>query len=350
MTARMMKPARVVIASALWALVVAALAGCSFQDEDKIWEISGGIFGTRYHINLVLPEDEERLQTLANGIQEQLQAVDASMSTWKDDSELSRFNQKADQSEWTEVSGPLFKVLSEATRIAEMTGGALDITIGPVVNLWGFGPNARPDTVPGDKELARKLAATGWQYLQLDEQDRAIRSDIPLYLDLSAIAKGYGVDAVARYLDKQGVAAYLVEVGGEVRTSGRKPDGSAWKLAVEQPVENGRQVNRIVALDGQAMATSGDYRNYYESQGRRYSHTIDPETGKPIQHRLASVTVIADDCMTADGLATAFNVMGHEQAMALATRENIPAYFIVRTDSGGFESLQTPAFGSYRVQ
>ncbi|GHD45039.1 thiamine biosynthesis lipoprotein [Marinobacter persicus] len=350
MTTGMNRPVRAAITSAFFALVMAALAGCSFQDEEKIWEISGGIFGTRYHINVVLHEDEERLRNLASGIQEELQSVDQAMSTWKDDSELSRFNQKSDQSQWTEVSGPLFEVLSEARRIAEMTDGALDITIGPVVNLWGFGPDARPETVPGEDALTRALAETGWQHLELDAGRQAIRSEIPLYLDLSAIAKGYGVDVVARYLDKQGVAAYLVEVGGEVRVNGRKPDGSAWKLAVEQPVENGREVNRIVALESQAMATSGDYRNYYESEGQRYSHTIDPKTGRPIQHRLASVTVISESSMTADGLATAFNVMGHERAMALATRENIPAYFIVRAEDGGFESHQTPAFGSYRVQ
>jgi len=346
----MLEPVRGVVVSAFIALAVAALAGCSFQDEEKVWEISGGIFGTRYNINVVLPEDEERLQSLAIGIQQALNSVDQSMSTWKQDSELSQFNSQPDQSEWTPVSEPLFEVLARAQSVAELTDGAFDITIGPVVNLWGFGPNARPETVPGDDELAQALAATGWENLELDPERKAIRSRLPLYLDLSAIAKGYGVDTVARYLDKQGVAAYLVEIGGEVRVNGRKPDGSAWKLAIEKPVDQGREVNSIVALDSQAMATSGDYRNYYESEGLRYSHTIDPETGKPIQHKLASVTVITDDSMSADALATAFNVMGHEKAMALATRENIPAYFIVRGEGGGFETDQTPAFSSYLVQ
>ncbi len=335
--------------SVFMALVVAALAGCSFQDEEKIWEISGGIFGTRYHINVVLPEDEQRLQTLAQGIERELNQVDQSMSTWKEDSELSRFNQKQDQSEWTALSDPLFEVIQRSQQIAEMTGGAFDITIGPVVNLWGFGPQARPEQSPEPEQLAALLARTGTKHLELDPQTLSLRAQPSQYIDLSGVAKGYGVDAVARYLDSEGIEAYLVEVGGEVRVNGRKPDGSAWRLAVEQPIEGARQVNSVVALDGQAMATSGDYRNYYESEGRRYSHTIDPSTGKPISHNLASVTVIASDCMTADALATGFNVMGHEKAMALATRENIPAYFIVR-GTDGFETYQTPAFSSYLVE
>jgi thiamine biosynthesis lipoprotein len=230
-----------------------------------------------------------------------------------------------------------------------MTGGAFDVTIGPVVNLWGFGPQARPEQVPSEESLAMALAATGYEKLELRADPPAVRATPPQYVDLSAIAKGYGVDAVARFLENEGIEAYLVEIGGEVRVNGRKPDGSTWRLAIEQPVSEGREVNRVVALESRAMATSGDYRNYYESEGRRYSHTIDPETGKPIAHRLASVTVIADDCMTADALATGFNVMGYEQANELAVRENIPAYFIVRTEEG-FETHQTPAFSSYVTQ
>lgn len=335
--------------SVLLALAVAALAGCSFKDEEKIWEISGGIFGTTYNINVVLPEDEQRLQTLAKGIQNELEQVDAAMSTWKEDSELSRLNQKQDQSEWTPLSEPLFEVIQRGQEIAELTEGAFDVTIGPLVNLWGFGPEARPVEVPTESELAELLAVTGYQYLELDKAAQALRSTKPQYIDLSGIAKGYGADVVARYLDRKGVAAYLVEIGGEVRVNGRKPDGGAWRLAIEEPSEDARQVNKIVAMDRHSLATSGDYRNYYESDGQRYSHTIDPSTGQPISNRLASVTVIADDSMTADALATAFTVMGYERAMSLATRENIPAYFIVRGESG-FDTYQTPAFSSYVVQ
>lgn len=349
MTFSMLRPARVALASAFTALAFAVLAACSFQPEEKIWEISGPVFGTGYHINVVLTDDQERLETLANGIDEVLEEVDASMSTWRADSELSRFNQRTDQSEWFSVSAGLFEVLDKAREISTLTGGAFDVTIGPVVNLWGFGPEARPDQIPTEESLAKALAATGFDKLELREEPPAVRATPPQYVDLSAIAKGYGVDAVARFLEREGVQAYLVEIGGEVRVSGRKPDGSTWRLAIEQPVSEEREVNRVVALESRAMATSGDYRNYYESEGRRYSHTIDPETGEPIAHNLASVTVIADDCMTADALATGFNVMGYERAKELAVRENIPAYFIVRTEEG-FETHQTPAFSSYVIQ
>ncbi|MDY6839892.1 MAG: FAD:protein FMN transferase [Pseudomonadota bacterium] len=349
MTFSMINPARVALTSAFTALALAVLAGCSFQPEEKIWEISGPVFGTSYHINVVLTEDQARLETLASGIDEVLEGVDASMSTWRDDSELSLFNQRSDQSEWIPVSAELFEVLQKAEEVSMMTNGAFDITIGPLVNLWGFGPQARPEQIPSEETLAEALAATGFEKLELRPDPPAVRAAPPQYLDLSAIAKGYGVDAVARFLESEGVKAYLVEIGGEVRVNGRKPDGSTWRLAIEQPVSEGREVNRVVALDSRSMATSGDYRNYYESEGRRYSHTIDPATGEPIAHNLASVTVIADDCMTADALATGFNVMGYERANALAVRENIPAYFIVRTDEG-FDMHQTPAFSSYITQ
>ncbi|AOY87268.1 FAD:protein FMN transferase ApbE [Marinobacter salinus] len=349
MTSSIPRPVRGALVSVCWALIIAALAGCSFQPEEKVWEISGPVFGTTYHINVVLTDDQSRLESLASGIKGELETVDAAMSTWRSDSELSELNSKADQSEWFPLSEPLYEVLKTAEEISELTGGAFDVTIGPVVNLWGFGPEARPEQVPSDDLLARVLEQTGHDRLELRADPPAVRSDTPQYVDLSAIAKGYGVDVVSRYLESEGVDAYLVEIGGEVRVSGHKPDGDAWRLAIEQPVSAARQVNRVVVLEDRAMATSGDYRNYYESEGHRYSHTIDPATGKPISHNLASVTVIADDCKTADALATGFNVMGYEQADVLATRENIPAYFIIRTENG-FETHQTPAFSSYVTQ
>ncbi len=349
MTSRMLRPVRVGFASAVLALAGLALAGCSFEPEENVWEISGPVFGTQYHINVVMTDDQARLEALAEGIEGELEMVDAAMSTWRADSELSQLNQAEDQSEWTSLSQPLFEVMQRAQAISELTEGAFDVTIGPVVNLWGFGPQARPEQVPSDQELAQTLAATGYDKLELRAQPPAVRAEPRQYIDLSAIAKGYGVDVVARYLESEGIEAYLVEIGGEVRVNGRKPNGDAWRLAIEQPTSEAREVNRVVALDSRAMATSGDYRNYYESEGQRFSHTIDPGTGRPIEHNLASVTVIADDCMSADALATGFNVMGFEQAQALATRENIPAYFIVRTENG-FETHQTPAFSSYVTQ
>ncbi|SFR49432.1 thiamine biosynthesis lipoprotein [Marinobacter daqiaonensis] len=349
MSSRLLRPARVIMVSAVLALAMAALAGCSFEPDENIWEISGGVFGTQYHINVVLTEDRDTLDHLAQGIEETLESVDAAMSTWREDSELSRFNRLEDQSGWVEVSPELFEVLSAAQDVSERSGGAFDITIGPVVNLWGFGPEGRPEKIPPDELLSQRLATVGYRFLELDPERQAIRTTRVQYLDLSGIAKGYGVDAVARYLEGQGVDRYLVEIGGEVRVHGRKPDGSAWRLAVEQPVERQRQVNRVIAMDNHAMATSGDYRNYYESEGQRFSHTIDPQSGRPVDHRLASVTVIMDSTMMADAWATALNVLGYEAANRLALQENLAAYFIVR-EGEGFRTYHTPAFATYLIE
>ncbi|OEY67122.1 FAD:protein FMN transferase [Marinobacter sp. X15-166B] len=349
MTSCMLRPARAVITSAVMALVIAALAGCSFEPEQQIWEISGPVFGTSYHVKVVLPEDTDQLAALAEGIDAALARVDASMSTWRPDSELSRFNNAADQSQWFAISTPLYEVLSASLQLSEFSGGSFDITVGPVVNLWGFGPEATPETVPEPALLAERMAQTGYRHIELRADPPAVRTSVPQYLDLSAIAKGYGTDAVARYLTDAGIESFLVEVGGEISARGRKPGGDAWRLAIEEPVSDARRINRIVALDGQAMATSGDYRNYYESEGKRYSHTIDPSTGKPVSHTLASVTVIAESAMLADGYATAFTVLGYEQSRALATRENMAVYFIVREEDG-FAAYHTPAFSSFLTE
>lgn len=349
MTFGMTRPVRVALVNALMALALAALAGCSFEAEEKIWEISGPVFGTRYNINVVMEDNQDRLKALSVGIEAVLEKVDASMSTWREDSELSRFNRLETQDQWTEISPALHNVIARAQQISELTDGAFDVTIGPVVNLWGFGPEARPDQVPADEELAARLSASGYENLELRSEPPAVRAQPRQYVDLSAIAKGYGVDEVARFLVSEGVSSFLVEIGGEVSVQGRKPGGDVWRLAIEEPVSERRQVNRVVAIGDRAMATSGDYRNYYESEGRRFSHTIDPDDGRPIEHNLASVTVIADDGMSADALATAFNVMGLEKAKALATRENIAAYFIARGEDG-FEIHHSPAFSSFLTQ
>ncbi len=341
MTSSMTRPTLVVMT-----LLIAALVGCSFEPEKKIWEIAGRVFGTEYHVKVVMTDDPGQLDTLAEGISALLESVDASMSTWREDSELSRFNSADDQSQWFEVSTPLYKVLATAHEVSEFSDGAFDITVGPVVNLWGFGPKARPEQVPEAALLKQRLDGVGYKKLELRAEPPAIRAGSKQYLDLSAIAKGYAVDAVANLLSDSGVDAYLVEIGGEVRVNGRKPGDEAWRLAIEEPVPDRREVNRVVALDSHGMATSGDYRNYYESAGLRFSHTIDPQSGRPISHNLASVTVIAETAMRADAMATAFNVMGYERARELAIGKNMAVYFIIRQENG-FEAHYTPAFSSY---
>jgi thiamine biosynthesis lipoprotein len=221
------------------------------------------------------------------------------------------------------------------------------VTVGPLVNLWGFGPGRGEDRVPSATEVEEARARVGYARLEVRDPPPAVRKAIPdLYVDLSAIAKGYGVDRVSEYLESQGVGRYLVEVGGEVRGRGRNARGTPWKVAVERPAEGERAAYAVVEVDGVGVATSGDYRNFFEKDGRRYSHTIDPATGRPVTHALASVTVVSDTCMTADALATGLNVLGPEAGYALAEREGIAALFIVR-EGQGFARRATAAFARY---
>lgn len=337
-------PALKGLASFLLLTMLVSLAGCESRPEAH--RFHGPIFGTGYHVTIYADLNEAAHDELGVGILAELERIDALMSTYRDDSELSRLNRFP-------VGAPFFlspttaEVLRESLRIARLSAGAFDVTVGPAVNLWGFGPRERPDKVPDDAALAAALARIDFHALHLGN-GRLTKSK-PVYIDLSGIAKGYATDQVADYLEDQGIENYLVEVGGEVRTHGEKPDGSPWRIAVEKPISTERSVQRIIDLGNAAVATSGDYRNYFESDGIRYSHTIDPRTGRPIVNRVASVTAIAKRCATADALATAFTVMGADSGLAMAERENIAVYFIVRTDDG-FKTLMSSAFTPYLAE
>ncbi|PAV27443.1 FAD:protein FMN transferase ApbE [Tamilnaduibacter salinus] len=344
MTARFTWPASVMVL-----VGIIALAGCSFGPSRVVHEISGPIFGTSYHIKVVLTGESSTPDDLRDDINRVLEDVDAAMSTWRDDSELSRFNRQSGSGDWFPVSDGFHEVLEESLRIGRMTDGAFDVTIGPVVNLWGFGPKGRPETIPDPRTLSATLSETGYEKLALREKPPALKSQGEQYVDLSAIAKGYAVDEVSRILREKGIAAYLVEIGGEIRVQGRKPSGDAWKLAVEQPISSARSIQQVVAMEKGSIATSGDYRNYYEVDGQRYSHTVDPQTGRPIEHSLASVSVIREKAMTADALATALSVMGEERGYAFAVERDLPAYFVYR-DGESFRVRYTPEFSSYLIQ
>ncbi|KXS38736.1 MAG: thiamine biosynthesis lipoprotein [Halomonadaceae bacterium T82-2] len=319
------------------------LAGCDGRPDVAAHRFQGPIFGTGYHVTVYAALDEAEDKALGQGILDTLQHVDHLMSTYKPDSELSRFNRYP-------VGVPFFlspqtaEVIRESLRIARLSNDAFDVTVGPAVNLWGFGPDGRPDRVPDPTALTAALARIDIHALKLDGD--TLTKTKPVYVDLSAIAKGYGTDQVADYLEKQGVDSYLVEVGGEIRTRGQKPDGAEWRIAVEKPVSSERSVQRVIDLGTSAVATSGDYRNYFEQDGVRYSHTIDPRTGRPITNHVASVTVISERCATADALATALTVMGEQAALDLAERENLAVYLIVRTDEG-FDIRMSSAFAPY---
>lgn len=322
-------------------LLFVLLAGC--EREPQSYRLEGPIFGTGFHVTFYGDYDDAQLAKIESSVKDALHRVDHLMSTYKADSELSRFNQ------WPvgqpfELSPQTAEVVREAIRIGDMSNGAFDVTVGAAVNLWGFGPDKHPDRVPSDDQIVQSLESVDYRALKLDGD--TLTKIKPVYVDLSGIAKGYGVDAVARSLDDLGVDRYLVEVGGEIRTRGDKPGDQPWRIAVEKPVSNERSVQRIIELDDSAVATSGDYRNYFESDGKRYSHTIDPRTGRPITHHLVSVTVITDDCMSADALATAIDVLGPDAGFAMAEREKLAVYLVVKTDDG-FETRVSTAFRAY---
>ena len=324
--------------SALALFCLLGLAGCDSGPD--IIKISGNKMGTTYHITVVA--DQPAPRDLAERIDRALDVVDLSMSTYKTESEISKFNGlPVDTSQ--QISADFSHVLKVSKTVWRQSNGAFDPTVGPLVDLWGFGPQRGDDVVPADDQIDRALASIGFQYMQLSEGQ--ISKTRPVRLDVSAVAKGYAVDLVADLLEMLALPDYLVEVGGEMRLGGSNAKGQFWRIAVEQPSVI-PQVQRIIELGDVAMATSGDYRNYFEVDGVRYSHTIDPRTGRPITHGLASVTVLAPTCAEADAWATALSVMGEEQGLAVAEQLNLPVYMLVKTESG-FKAVSSSAFDPY---
>ncbi len=333
----------------LFCLMVAVFAGCSDTDNRQIYCLSGSVMGTTYHIKIVIPKsanfDDKTLQQIESDVVHAMNQVDGLMSTYKQDSELSRFNSAPINTPF-QVSSQIYSVLKAAHSLSVLSDGAYDVTVGSLVNLWGFGPDGQPVTVPSKADIANAGLRVGYKKLKFIEENTAISKLADIYVDLSSIAKGFAVDAVAETLRQRGIDDYLVEIGGEISAKGLKPGGKEWVLAIESPATDARSVHKIISVSNAALATSGDYRNYYEKAGKRFSHTIDPKTGIPVSHKLASVTVVHDSCMMADGLATMFMVMGPKPAYQLALEKNIAVYLIYRKDDG-FETKHTPAFEEY---
>lgn len=312
-------------------------AGCG-GPEYRLYQ--GATMGTYYRVTARCADDVAAL------VEAELKAVNDEMSTYLPESALSRFN-RAPVGQWWPVPRPLADVVDAAARLSRESAGAFDVTVGPLVNLWGFGPRddvAADSPQPPDEEaLARARKRVGFDKLEVRLDPPALRKSADLYVDLSAIAKGHGVDRVVERLIGAGCSDLLVDVGGEVRGVGRSPSTRNWRVGVETP-DPGRlgAIERVLVLDDVAAATSGDYRNYVEVDGRRYSHTMDPRTGRPVAHALASVTVLHASAMWADGYATALDVLGPEAGFELAVRLELPALFIVRED-GSFRVRYTAA-------
>jgi thiamine biosynthesis lipoprotein len=299
--------------------------------------LAGATMGTTYVVRLAgLPAGVFR-EAVAADIEALLEDVDARMSTYRPDSEIVRFNASRGTG-WVEVSAGLATVVATARAVSRLTGGAFDVTVAPLVDLWGFGPTVRPAGVPPPAAIAAARERVGYRRVHVRRRPPALRKSLPdVALDLSAIAKGYALDRVAERLEALGVEGFMVEIGGEVRARGPSPEGGPWRIGIERPVAGGGSIEAVACIDDAALATSGDYRNAFELDGRRYTHTIDPGTGWPVAHGLASVSVVDASAMCADALATALMVLGPEKGWRLAERRGVAALFVVRTGEGFHE-------------
>ena len=321
-----------------------------FVGSDDILQLNGLTMGTSYQVQIVdMPGDIEA-EDLAVDISGLLRQLDTEIfSTYASNSELSRFNRHGINIPFV-ASSAMMEVLLMAQEISALSGGAFDVTVGPLVNLWGFGPDlAVFETVPAQSQIDGERARVGFQFLQISPSAQEIWKTRDIYVDLSAIAKGYAVDQLAEYLDQAGIDNYFLEIGGELKIKGLKPGGESWVPAIEAPVEAVSQVYQIFYSRGDhiAIAGSGDYRNYFEEEGLRYSHEIDPRNGRPVTHELAAAYVIDESTARADALATTYMILGPDAAEDLASRQEQAVYFIYKSDGGGFEDYVSAEFNRY---
>lgn len=320
------------------ATLAAALTGCLFQD--KVESFGGPTMGSTYSVKYVAGDQAANKAQLQRDTESILAEIDKQMSTYRSDSDIEVFNALPAGECMTMPSG-VRELVVAGQRLSEESDGALDLTIEPLLNLWGFGPQGRGERVPSAEEIARVRQDVGQQHLRVEgEQLCKVRA---VQVDFNSIAAGYAVDQVAETLEASGVSSYLVEITGELKARGRKPDGAPWRIAIEAPHDAERVAQRIIELDGYAVSTSGDYRNYFERDGKRYSHTLDPQTGVPIDHHLAAVTVVDPSTLRADGLSTVLMVLGPERGLAYAAEHKIAALFVIR-EGQKFVSRSTEAF------
>lgn len=324
------------------ALLLVLLAACAPTPRELAF--SGNALGTSYSVKVIDRRGDLAAAGLPERVREVLDDLDRKLSTYKPDSELNRLNRQPLGVPFA-ASKDLYQVLAIARRVYRMSEGAFDPTVRPLVDLWGFGPVDTGDRVPADSEIAALLERIGFDRIELGSGDQVIRRG-DVTLDLSAVAKGFIVDRLAEELVALGASDLMVEVGGEIRVRGRRADGGLWRIAVEAPRAGGGAVERILELTDLGVATSGDYRNYFERDGVRYSHTLDPQSGRPVQHRLASVTVLAPTSAEADAVATALMVMGEERGLEFATAHELAVLLLVR-QGDGFVEVASPRMAPY---
>ena len=345
----MIKGQHKTLRSSLVLIGLLGMTACSSEEERQLESpvrFEGAIFGSFYQISIADPLTQGELSDIEEGFLEELQNVDKAMSTYRDDSELVAFNQ-APVGEWQSLSPATVEVMAISQSVSEDSQGALDVTVGGLVNLWSFGPEAQPEEVPDDQTLEVRLETVGSDALEFDTDDNQAQRTRDVFVDLSAVAKGYAADQVADYLGQRGFEHYLVNLGGDLVAQGyRDPEEETpWRIGIEVP-EDGRQTAQLVLpLSDMTVATSGDYRNYFEQDGQRFSHTIDPRTGRPITHGLASVSVFDDSNARADAWATALMVAGEQEGMAIAQANDLDVLMLVR-DGEQWKSLASPGFAA----
>jgi len=339
-----MKSRRIRVALFVFFVVLGSLLWVRHTPEHVPPSVFAGLtMGTTFSITVADAKSPSRLDSVKPEVFALLDSINQKMSTYIPTSEITRFNNQHETG-WFSVSPETAEVVDEAQAISRLTQGRFDITVGPLVDLWGFGPDPRRTTAPRTEEITQRLQSVGFSHLNVRLTPPALRKDIPsLRIDLSAIAKGYAVDQVGHLLLSRGYHNFIVEIGGEILAKGQKAPDSPWRIGIESPLTDRREVEGVLSVQDMAMATSGDYRNYFEEKGKRYSHTIDPKTGYPITHTLAAVTVLDKHCSRADALATSLMVMGPELGMAFCQEHRIAALFLIKTPSG-FTERTTPAF------
>ncbi|MFP2240352.1 FAD:protein FMN transferase ApbE [Pseudescherichia vulneris] len=335
--------------------VALVISGCDngtptpTAQKASVTVLEGKTMGTFWRVS-VINLDNDKASALRQKVQSQLDGDDQLLSTWKNDSALMRFNRATSTAPWP-VSEAMADIVTESLRIGAKTQGAMDITVGPLVNLWGFGPDKQPVKTPTQAQIDQAKARTGLQHLRVINQSGSqyLQKDLPdLYVDLSTVGEGYAADHLARLMEQEGIARYLVSVGGALASRGMNADGQPWRVAIQKPTDQENAVQAIVDINGHGISTSGSYRNYYELDGKRISHVIDPQTGTPIQHKLVSVTVISPTALEADGWDTGLMVLGPEKAKEVVREQGLAVYMIIK-DGEGFKTWMSPQFETFLV-
>ncbi|AHZ72568.1 ApbE-like lipoprotein [Pseudomonas mandelii JR-1] len=310
-------------------MLVGVLSGCG--NGDSLERFDGPAMGSRYSIQYVRHSYTLGPKAVQAEVENILAEVDRQFSTYRSDSDIERFNDLP-ANRCQKMPTPILKLIRVAQLLSEQSEGSYDLTVEPLLNLWGFGPQAREEKVPTAQSLAEVRQRVGYQHLRIDRDQ--LCKDAAVEVDFNSIAAGYAVDTIAEKLEAMGIRSYLVEVTGELKAAGKKHDGSPWRIALEEPRDDRQVAERVIVVDGYGVSTSGDYRNYFEQDGRRYSHTFDARTGAPVSHTLASVTVINPSALMADGLSTLLLILGPERGWDYAEKHDIGAFFVIRADTG----------------